>query len=488
MSRHRSSKQRRESWKIPLGIYVGIIVIYALIAAFFLFNAYKQHFLVLKGLSLLIPAVIIGVFLLGLLLLIWRKTRWVSAVLLLLGTIALGLGLYVQKTTETVSVKLNRSAAVSETVMSVVVPVDSEISELSQVSTVLAATDNDASNIEQLLAQVKSEKSLDLLTKPVASYQEAYEKLLAGDEKAMILNSAYGGLLETVYPDYAEKLKTLYTYTVKKEVPKEEAAAKPISQSDSFNIYVSGIDTYGPITSVSRSDVNIIMTVNRTTNQIVLTTTPRDSYVPIAGGGNNQYDKLTHSGIYGIESSIATLENLYDIDISYYARINFTSFLNLIDVLGGIEVYNDQAFSNGSGDYPVGNITLNSQQALGFARERYGLAGGDRDRGRNHNKVISAIINKLTTVGALTNFNSILSGVGDSVQTNMPLSTMMALVNDQLATGKKYTIVSQSLEGTGSTGQLPSYAMPGASLYMMSIDEASLAKVKSTIHQTLEGK
>lgn len=134
-----------------------------------------------------------------------------------------------------------------------------------------------------------------------------------------------------------------------------------------------------------------------------MTTTPRDSYVPIADGGNNQKDKLTHAGIYGVDSSIHTLENLYGVDINYYVRLNFTSFLKLIDLLGGVDVYNDQEFTahtNGK-FYPVGNVHLDSEQALGFVRERYSLADGDRDRGRNQQKVIVAIIQKLTSTEAL---------------------------------------------------------------------------------------
>ncbi len=156
-----------------------------------------------------------------------------------------------------------------------------------------------------------------------------------------------------------------------------ETATEQVS-GDSFNIYISGIDAYGPISTVSRSDVNIIMTVNRATHKILLTTTPRDSYVAIADGGQNQYDKLTHAGIYGVNASVHTLETLYDIDISNYIRLNFTSFLQLIDLVGGIDVENTQEFTSRVGGYyfPVGQVHLNAEQALGFVRERYSLEGG----------------------------------------------------------------------------------------------------------------
>lgn len=486
-SSSRQSKHQQTKRKISLFALVAFLI-YTVLAAFFLFNSYKNQFLVFKGLSLVVPILVLFFLFLGLALLLSRKANRFNGIVLLLGASLLGLGLYAQKTVETVSNRLNQSASYSEILMSVVVPADSSVTDIKEIETLLAATDSDGSNIESLLAQIKSDQNKDILTKAAASYQDAYERLLAGEEKAMVLNSAYGQLLETVHPDYSSKLKTIYSYTVKKDIAKGQAQSKPIGQSDSFNIYISGIDTYGPITSVSRSDVNIIMSVNRSTNQILLTTTPRDSYLPIAGGGNNQYDKLTHAGIYGVDASIQTLENLYDIDINYYARINFTSFLTLIDLLGGIEVYNEQEFSNGAGHYPVGNISLNSERALGFVRERKSLVDGDKDRGRNQNKVIAAIINKLTSIQALTNYTAVIEGIGESVQTDMPLATMIGLANDQITSGKKYSVVSQSLEGTGSTGQFPSYAMPNASLYMMSIDQNSLDSVKSAIHKTLEGK
>lgn len=136
------------------------------------------------------------------------------------------------------------------------------------------------------------------------------------------------------------KQKLSITYKIKKQVAQVEKEAS-VPKVESFNVYISGIDSFGSITSVSRSDVNIILTINQKTGEILLTTTPRDAYVPIAGGGNDQLDKLTHAGIYGVDASVQTLENLYGIDISYYARINFTSFLHMIDLIGDIEVYND---------------------------------------------------------------------------------------------------------------------------------------------------
>lgn len=381
---------------------------------------------------------------------------------------------------------LNETASYSEIEMSVVVPANSSISDVTELSSVQAPTGADGSNIDALLSQIKSDKGVNLTTDTVDSYQAAYENLINGSSQAMVLNSAYSSLLELSYDNYESNLKTIYTYKVKKNISNDASS----SNKNVFNIYISGIDTYGSISTVSRSDVNIILTVNMDTHKILMTSTPRDSYVQIPDGGANQYDKLTHAGIYGVETSEKTLENLYGIDIDYYARINFTSFLNLIDAIGGVTVYNDQAFTSlhGNYDFEVGNITLNSDEALGFVRERYSLDNGDYDRGKNQLKVIQAIINKLTSFSSISNYSSIMSTLQDSVQTDMPLDTMMDLANTQLDSGKKFTITSQEVTGTGSTGELTSYAMPTASLYMIQLDDASVASASQAIKDVMEGK
>ena len=370
--------------------------------------------------------------------------------------------------------------------MSIVVPKESDIKDVSQLTGVQAPTKVDKNNIETLMSALKKDKKVDVKVDDVASYQEAYDNLKSGKSKAMVLSGSYASLLESVDSNYDSNLKTIYTYKIKK---KNNNSAKQVD-SKVFNIYISGIDTYGSISTVSRSDVNIIMTVNMNTHKILLTTTPRDAYVKIPGGGANQYDKLTHAGIYGVETSEQTLEDLYGTKIDYYARINFTSFLKLIDQLGGVTVHNDQAFTSlhGKFDFPVGDIQMNSEQALGFVRERYSLDGGDNDRGKNQEKVISAIVNKLASLKSVSNFTSIVNNLQDSVQTNISLDTINALANTQLDSGSKFTVTSQAVTGTGSTGQLTSYAMPNSSLYMMKLDNSSVARASHAIKNLMEEK
>ena len=479
----RSSKRTRQG-KTKILISWGLLAIYALLAVFLLFLIFKYNMLAFRYLNIVVAVLIVALAILCFFLIWSKKAKNLTLILLLLGVVINGTSLFAVSQFIGFTSRLNATSNYSNYSMSIAVLADSPIENISQVTSVMGPTGTDKDNIQQLLNDLKVSQNKELTVEESSSYLAAYKSLLAGDTKAILLNSVFENIIESEYPDYASKIKKIYT----KELTKKVETPKDV-KGDSFNVYISGIDTYGPISSVSRSDVNIIMTVNRETKKILLTTTPRDSYVPIADGGNNQKDKLTHAGIYGVDASIHTLENLYGIDLNYYARLNFTSFLKLIDLLGGVDVYNDQEFTahtNGK-FYPVGKVHLDSEQALGFVRERYSLADGDRDRGRNQQKVIVAILQKLTSTEALKNYDSIIKGLQDSIQTNMPLETMMNLVNTQLESGGTYKINSQDLKGTGRM-DLPSYAMPESNLYMMEISDSSLESVKAAINDVMEGK
>ncbi|MGF0141310.1 LCP family protein [Streptococcus alactolyticus] len=464
-----------------------LLILFALLAGIASYTMYAHNILAFRHVNVIYTAVLVVVFLVCLLLTLFKKRKHLVTVLLVLFSIVVGVSLFAFKSLVDVSDNINKTASYSEIEMKVVVPANSSISDVSGLTNVQAPTSADESNINALIANIKSEKGVELTVDPVDSYQSAYENLINGSSQAMVLNSSYSSLLELSYNDYESNLKTIYTYKIKKAI---EDTAKT-TDKNVFNIYISGIDTSGAVSTVSRSDVNLILTVNMNTHKILMTTTPRDSYVRIPDGGADQYDKLTHAGIYGIETSVKTLENLYDIPINYYARLNFTSFVKLINALGGVTVYNDQAFTSLHGNYNfgVGNINLTSgEEALGFVRERYSLEHGDYDRGNNQLKVIQAIVEKLTSFQSVSNYSDVISTLQDSIQTNMPLNTMMSLVNEQLDSGKTFIFSSQEVTGTGSTGQLTSYAMPNASLYMIQLDDASVAKASQAIKNVMEGK
>ncbi|WP_304948368.1 LCP family glycopolymer transferase CpsA [Streptococcus sinensis] len=480
--KRRISSKNTKRFRILNSALLGV---YALLASLLIFTIIRYNLLAFRYLNIVAIFCILLVAVASAFLIFKNKARVTTSIVLVLALFAGSISMYAFKEVMDLSSGLNSTSNYSEYEMSIAVLADSEITDVKDLTNVLAPTGTDADNINALTQNVAQLKKVDLTVDTATSYLAAYRSLTNGEAKAIVLNSVFEDTLRSEDPDYASKIKKIYSYKLTKKI--ETAIGKQDPNADVFNIYVSGIDTYGPISSVSRSDVNIIMTVNRKTKKVLLTTTPRDAYVPIADGGLNQSDKLTHAGIYGVDASVHTLENLYGIDINYYVRLNFTSFLKLIDLLGGIDVYNDQEFTVGNTNYPIGTISLNSEQALTFVRERYSLSGGDNDRGKNQEKVIAAIIQKLTSTDALRNYNGIISGLQDSVQTNMSLETMVNLVNTQLESGGSYNVVSQALTGNGTTG-LPSHAMPDASLYMMEIDQNSLNAAKAAIQDTMEGK
>lgn len=347
----------------------------------------------------------------------------------------------------------------------------------------LAAASADTMHFEKLQALTQA-----MSIREVASYPELVAELYGDGAEIVLLNEGYRMVIEELYAQFSKDTRVIATYKIT-----EQSAGTADLFADggngSFNIYISGIDTYGDISRVSRSDVNIVVSVNPNTKKMLLTTIPRDSYVSIAGGGNDQKDKLTHAGIYGVDSSIGTLENLLQTDIAAYVRVNFTSLVSLVDKIGGIEVVNPVAFrTDGGEEFPAGVIKLNGQRALTFSRERHNLAGGDTDRGQNQQRVIVGIFNKISSPALLANYQDILTALGKSIETNISTQDISRLVNMQLDYGGAWQIDSTNVTGRGQTGGLPSYAMPGRNLYMYVLDQASLDATKQRIQSTLSGE
>lgn len=487
MSSKRRSYRKYQQWGQFKIVNTLLLILAIVITVYLGYTIFTNNILAFRYLNILLIAFFIAFLLLSAWFLIQNKAPKTTFVLLLM---VLGVGtVTVFATSQLLDLTdgVNRQADYTEFEMAVYVKEDSDIKDIKEITEVTAPQgNNNADNLQALLDNIQKTQHHELTVKDASSYLAAYQSLQNGEAQAIVLNSSFEDMVAGFDADYSTKIRKIYSYKIRNKV---DTQAQTRSNEDVFNIYVSGIDTYGPVTSVSRSDVNIIMTVNRKTKKVLLTTTPRDAYVPIADGGNNQSDKLTHAGIYGVDASIHTLENLYGIHIDYYVRLNFTSFLKLIDLLGGIDVENDQEFTSLHGKYhfPVGKVHLDSEQALGFVRERYSLEGGDNDRGKNQEKVIAAIIKKLTSAQVLGNYNEIIKNLQGSIQTNIQLPVLMNLINTQLETGGSYQVESQALTGQGRM-DLPSYAMPDSNLYMMEVDQNSLAVTKETIQKVMEGK
>ena len=259
-----------------------------------------------------------------------------------------------------------------------------------------------------------------------------------------------------------------------------------------FVIYLSGVDTRGELTENARSDVNILAAVNPVTKRVALVNTPRDYYVDLAG--TDSKDKLTHAGLYGVETSMETLGNLYGVNVDHYIRINFAGFISIIDALGGVDVYSDQAFTSvGSPGYydPTTFVEgwnhLDGKSALAFARERHAFASGDIQRGINQMKVIDAMLNKIKSPALLMGFSKIMDSAADCFVTSLSQNQISALVRMQLSDFAEWNIESYTV--TGSSGSSTKcYSAKGQKLYVMKPDESSVAKAKEMIAAVLGGE
>ena len=220
--------------------------------------------------------------------------------------------------------------------------------------------------------------------------------------------------------------------------------------NEPFNVYITGIDQWEEDEGLDleRSDVNMIMTVNPVTKKILLTSIPRDSYVKLHTA--QQMDKLTHTGIYGVDETLNTVEDWFNIPINYYVKMNFTGAEDIINAIGGIKLYNPVAFNSSrkSFEYETGWIIMSGREALFYARERKAFEGQDAMRVENQQRVMNAVLKKLTSSSTLlTNYSEIMAAAGKNLSTNMSSDEMTSLVKMQLADLSPWTIESQKITG-----------------------------------------
>lgn len=356
---------------------------------------------------------------------------------------------------------------------------------------------NDRSKVDLAITQMNSNLDSEIETVEYNSYSEQVEALYTGKIDAMIYNQALDELIEEKNPGFLEKIRIIDNFKVETEVLMEDVPDLPITK-EPFIVFLSGMDVYGDLEQTSRSDVNIMACVNPTTKQVLLVSVSRDAYVEIPGITYGEKDKLTHAGMYGIQYSIAAMEEIFDLDISYYVRINFTSLIMMVDALGGIDVESDYAFStyykqyNADTDtwtyyeYKKGMNHLDGIYALAFARERMNAAGGDYQRAKNQQKVIAALLEKIKSPAFLTGYTGLLSSLEGKMDTNFTSQQLASLVKMQLNDGADWNIVSSSVYGISSEEYCASYA--GSPLAVEVLDDDSIEAVKEVIDKLMKGE
>ena len=312
--------------------------------------------------------------------------------------------------------------------------------------------------------------------------------LLNGKVQAIIYNSSQTSIIQEQIPEYEKSIKIIYTHNIVVEIQNEVVDS---DMTEPFAVYLSGMDTYNEISSADRSDVNIIAVVNPQSHQILLVTTPRDYYVTIPNISGRQRDKLTHAGIYGIDASMATLEQLYETDIQFFGRVNFTSLINIVDALGGLEVVSDEEFDTGweSGAMIHVNEGVNyfdGTSALAFCRERHALEDGDNARGRHQQAVITAMIKKMMSPAMLRGATEIIDSVSDGVDTNFTMEQIQSLVKTQLRKNPEWHIYSVAAEGYGD--KQTCYSSGNTPLYVTIPNEQSVANIIDLINRVEAGE
>ena len=450
-----------------LSIILDIIFI-VLIMSLINLNIIPDKYLIILGVLLLLLGFILTIISFRVRNIVIRV---ITLVLLIIISIASIIGIYyINSTNEFFS---NISEAKEKTVYYVFVNKNSKYNKLDDINNKsVGFLNGEALNYNEAIIFIKNK--IDIKVNNYDDVNSMLKDLYSSKIDSILLNSNnYELLCENIsgFEDNTRIIKKI-SIDLKDDVNKKEVNTKR-----AFNILISGIDTRGNINRVSRSDVNILVTVDPVNHRILLTSIPRDYYVKLHT--YNSYDKLTHAGIYGIDESMGTISDLLNTKIDYYIRVNFDTVVKLVDEIGGIDVNSNTSFRAYDGTYFTRGINhLDGKKALAYSRERKVFSDGDRMRGRHQQQIIEAIVNKISTSkSCLIKYKDILDSLNNLIQTNVSSSSIKIFVKDELNTLKKWSIESISLDG--NDGSRYTYSMPGWLLYVMipnqdTVNEASL--------------
>lgn len=345
-----------------------------------------------------------------------------------------------------------------------------------------------ASQMKTAIGQIEKELGGPIEKVEYSSTMDEVAAFMNGEVDAIIYNSSQDTVIKETYETFLEDIKVIFTSKIIVEIANESPA---VEMTEPFTVYLSGIDVYGDIKQESRSDVNILAVVNPKSHQVLLVTTPRDYYVPIPGISGGKRDKLTHAGIYGVDASMKTLGALYDVEVPFYGRVNFTSMINIVDALGGLDVYSDATFTTSRDSEHVMKVQegmnhFNGKEALAFCRERQNLPDGDNARGRHQQAVITAIIKKMMSPAMLRGAVDIIDSVSAGIDTNFTIEQIQSLIKTQLRANATWYIYSVSAEGYGSKDTC--YSSGSAMLYVTMPNNTSVSNIKNLIDRVEAGE
>lgn len=440
-------------------------------------------------LSNLLLTILIGVFLIIDVLCVWLllRSRCKKVGLLISGILIVVfsfLTFYLNKTTY-VFENLNLDYKTYN--YSVVVLKDSEYKKIKDLKNRrIGYYDEESEETTKSLSKLKSKVSSKVVA--MDDIHHLRDDLISGSIDAILIEKSYLDILnenvldgDTTFKDMIKEIEKIVI-----NIKLEDVSIDLNVTKEPFNIYISGIDTYGEISSVSRSDVNMVVSINPSTNQVLLTSIPRDYYVKLYNKSGYK-DKVTHAGLYGVETSIKTVEDLLDIKINYYAKVNFSSVIDIVNAIGGVSVYSEYEFTSIDNiHYEKGYNNLNGEQALSFARERKAFALGDRQRVKNQQALFSAIIDKCLSPNIIKSYSKLLDSVQNTFVTNMKMSRITSLVKMQLTNNYSWNIVSNSLNGIDDNNY--TYSAPNTKVYVMSPVDESLEYAIKLINKVEDGE
>lgn len=472
MSKNR--KKGKMTFGKYLSIFLLIVSILVLILVYFINVLPLEYFIVLTILVL-----IVDLFVIKLMLSKGKIRNSIGILLTIILLIIMIFGITYELNTLDFLKQFGFNSYKTE-IYNVVVLNESEYEELTDLNDLaIAHLDTDTHQGLQLAIN-KMTKEIDYNSIIGEDIGDLSSMLEANEVPAIILEDAQLSIIEEENYEFYESIRIIWSTEVEIEIA--QIGESVDVTKDSFNILISGIDTYGSITKVSRSDVNILVTVNPSTHEILLTSIPRDYYVYLPEFG--EYDKLTHAGIYGIEASVSAVEYLLDTKINYYVKVNFTSLIDIVDALGGITVESKYDFTTQDGyHFTVGTNELDGEKALSFARERKAFAEGDRIRGQNQELILEALINKAMSASIITNYVDLLNALDDKFVTNITDDEITDFIKQQISQMASWNITSISLDGSDAYDYTYSYKTQ--KLYVMKPDEESVLYAKELINSTL---
>lgn len=470
-----------KSKKIQMFKVIGYVLVFIYIFAFFILLLSMANLDMIPIKYIAIIGIVFSIFAS---LFAWMHERkFLSVIASLLSIVMIvtcGFGTYfIHKTNKTIT----KVATVSDQkdVISLYVMNEDPAQSLSDIADyqIGIVTSQDRDNTDKAVNYFEEQLGSKLHTVECDTMFMMMNDLKEGNVQAVVLNGAYASIISDVegFEWVATDIRIIASAEI--EIEEEIIEEVPEKESDTFVMYLSGIDTYGGVSARSRSDVNILAVVNTKTKEVLLLSTPRDAYLSFSKTGGAK-DKLTHAGIYGVNASIDALEQLYDVEVDYYLRLNFTGFIDIIDALGGITVYSEHDFTvEPVKTYHKGYNDLTGIEALAFARERYSFQDGDYQRAKNQMEVIRALIQKCASSSMLANYVSVMDAVSGSFETSMPDEQIAALVRMQLSDMAQWNISSYTTSGTSTHAE--TFSMPGRDLYVINLSPEAVNKAKQLI-------